>query len=145
MAMMPRRLVLAVVVIALTLAGLLYLRDPAWLLTTTSGMRGWETDETGIRLRWTGGHASFFVPADSHWVELPVRTTFDRADDRAITVSVSIDDRLVDRVVLTDSTWHRILIGLPPRGTRRVRRIDVRTDRTREDNRGAALGEVSLR
>ncbi len=122
-----------------------YLRDPPWLLSTTSGMRGWETDESGTRLRWMGGHASFFVPSEARSVELPLRTTFDRTDNWPISVAVSIDDRLADRIVLADARWHRILLNMPTRGSRKIRRIDIRMDRTRDDNRGAALGEIAIR
>ena len=51
-------------------------------------------DASGARVRWTGGHASFFVPVDARAIELPLRTTFDHPGDWPITVSVAIDDRL---------------------------------------------------
>lgn len=92
-----------------------------------------------------GGHASFFVPADARSIEIPVRTTFERPDDWPITVSVSIDDRPASRIVLTDGEWRRVLLTMPPRGSRRVRRIDLQMDRARDDNRTAAIGEVVTR
>ncbi|MEO8521396.1 MAG: hypothetical protein ABI603_08540, partial [Acidobacteriota bacterium] len=42
-----------------------YLRDPVWLRDYSSGLRGWETAADGARVRWAGGHASFFVPSDA--------------------------------------------------------------------------------
>jgi hypothetical protein len=33
---------------------------------------------------------------------------------------------------------------MPAPGSRKVRRIDIRVDRTREDNRGAAVGEIGI-
>ena len=134
-----------VVLVAAFVATLAYLRDPPWLISVSSGMHGWEIDTTGVRVRWTGGHASFFVPADARAIELPLRTAFDHPDDWPITVNVSIDDRPADRLVLEDAAWHRSILIMPAPGTRRVRRIDIRTDRTRDDNRGAALGEVVIR
>jgi hypothetical protein len=134
-------LVLGVALVA-TMA---YLRDPPWLISVSSGMRGWEMDATGVRVRWTGGHASFFVPADARSIELPLRTTFDRPSDWPITVSVAIDDRPPARLVLADPAWHRSVLIMPAPGSRKVRRIDIRTDRTRDDNRGAALGDVVIR
>jgi hypothetical protein len=122
-----------------------YLRDPPWLLSMSSGMRAWETDETGTRARWMGGHASFFVPADARSIEVPVRTAFDHPDDWPITITVSIDDRPADRIVLENARWQKVVLVMPPRGTRKVRRIDIRADRTRDDNRGAALGDVVIR
>lgn len=130
---------------AALVATMVYLRDPPWLISVSSGMHGWETDPSGVRVRWTGGHASFFVPADARSIELPLRTAFDHPGDWPITVSVSIDDRPADRLVLEDSRWRRSVLIMPAPGTRKVRRIDIRTDRTRDDNRGAALGEVVIR
>jgi hypothetical protein len=127
------------------LALLGYLRDPPWLLTTTSGLRAWETDADGTRVRWMGGHASLFVPASAHAVELPVRTTFNAPGDWPITVTVTIDDRMSHRLVLSDGEWHSMLLQLPTGGRRNVRRLDIRLDRTRDDNHGAAIGELRIR
>ena len=92
-----------------------------------------------------GGHASFFVPSDARTIEIPVRTTFDQAADWPVTLSVSIDDRPGDAVLLRDASWNSIVLRMPPPGSRKVRRIDIRLDRTRDDNRGAAIGEVRIR
>ena len=145
MALTGRRTVLLTFVLAAAVALLGYLRDPPWLLSTTSGLRDWETDADGTRIRWMGGHASLFVPASAHAVELPVRTTFDASGDWPITVTVAIDDRVSDRIVLSDGAWHSIQMQLPPAGDRRVRRLDIRLDRTRDDNHGVAVGEVRIR
>jgi hypothetical protein len=126
-------------------AALIYLRDPPWLLSATSGMRGWETDAGGTRFRWMGGHASLFVPSGAHAIEIPLRTTFDQPGDSPITVRVSIDDRGADQLVLADPSWHSIVLRMPSPGSRKVRRIDIRLDLTRDDNRGAAVGEVRVR
>ena len=107
-------------------------------------MRAWETDADGTRVRWMGGHASLFVPATARVVELPVRTTFD-SGDWPITVTVAVDDRTSDRIVLSDGEWHSVVVQLPSGGRRRVRRLDIRLDRTRDDNHGAALGELRIR
>jgi hypothetical protein len=141
---LKRRLVTVIVIAAALVAGLAYLRDPPWLLSVTSGMRPWEMDASGRRLRWMGGHASLFVPSDAHVVSIPLRTTF-TAGDPPVTATISIDDRPVDRFALTDPQWQVSTVRLPPKGGRRVRRIDIRLDRTRDDNRGAAVGEVTLR
>lgn len=125
-------------------AALAYLRDPPWILAMTSGLREWETAADGTRYRWTGGHASFFVPSDANAVEIPVRTNFDTANSGPVVVTVTLDDRLVDRIVLTDAAWRYSLFRLPPPGGRRARRIDVRVDRLRDDNHGAAMGEIRI-
>jgi hypothetical protein len=139
-----RRTVLIMAFLGAAVALLGYLRDPPWLLSTTSGMRAWETDADGTRVRWMGGHASLFVPASARAVELPVRTTFE-SGDWPVTVTVAVDDRMSDRIVLSDGEWHSMLVQLPSGGHRRVRRLDIRLDRTRDDNRGAALGELRIR
>jgi hypothetical protein len=75
---------------------------------------------------------------------VPLRTTFNPGEP-PITATISIDDRPVDRVTLADPQWRFSTVRLPAKGTRRARRIDIRVDRTRDDNRGAAVGEVILR
>ena len=145
MALTRRRTVLGMVFLAAAVALLGYLRDPPWLLSTTSGLRGWETDANGTRVRWMGGHASLFVPASAHAVELPARTTFNASGDWPVTVTVAIDDRMSGRLVLSDAEWHSMLVQLPPAGRRKVRRLDIRLDRTRDDNHGAAIGELRIR
>jgi hypothetical protein len=144
-ALTQRRTVLIMVLLATAIAMLGYLRDPPWLLSTTSGLRAWETEADGTRVRWMGGHASLFVPASAHAVELPVRTTFEGSGDWPVTVTVAIDDRMSDRIVLSDGAWHSIQVQLPPAGHRKVRRLDIRLDRTRDDNHGAAVGELRIR
>lgn len=140
-----RRLILATVGALALVAALAYLRDPPWILSMTSGMREWETAADGTRYRWTGGHASFFVPSDAGSVEIPVRTTFDAAKAWPVVVTVTLDDRPADRIVLTDAAWRRSLIRLPPPRGRRARRIDLRVDRMRDDNHGVAIGELRIR
>ena len=145
MALTRRHAIFVMVFLAAAAALLGYLRDPPWLLATTSGLRPWETGADGTRFRWMGGHASVFVPSSARAVELPVRTTFDAPGDWPITVTVAIDDRMSDRIVLSDSEWHSMLLRLPPAGGRKVRRLDIRLDRTRDDNYGAAIGELRIR
>jgi hypothetical protein len=141
----PRFLVLASLLALLALAGVLaYLRDPPWLLTMSSGLREWETAPDGARFRWAGPHASFFVPSDARDMHLRLRTTFDRPGEWPIAVSISIDDEPVDRLVLSDPSWRESVVRLPARSSRRVRRVDVRADRARDDNRAVQLGEVSV-
>ena len=142
MALSRRHAIALLVIAALLAAALAYLRDPPWLLSVTSGMRPPQTDASGRRYRWMGGHASLFVPAGARLISIPLRTTFDAPGDPPVTVTIAIDDRPVDRVELTDSQWRLATLRLPPPGGRRVRRVDIRVDRTRDDNRGAAIGDV---
>jgi len=129
----------------LTLAAALgYLRDPPWLATQSSGLRNWETGTDGTEFRWAGAHASLFVPANARDVRIPLRTTFDTTGDWPVTVSIAIDDQPVDRLVLSDAGWRESRIRLPPPGSRRVRRVDIRSDRTRDDNRAVQVGHITF-
>ena len=138
-----RRSTAALFVIGLV-ALLAYLRDPAWLIGVEAGFRPWET--TGAaRYRWTGGHASFFVRADLSGIEVPLRTTFSGPSEAPVTVTLTIDDRPAGYLTLTDESWRQVMLDLPAPGSRRVRRIDIRVNRTRAGNRGVAMGEIRPR
>ena len=137
-------LVAAVATIA---AALIYLRDPAWLSGHTSGLRAWQQEPDGTAYRWSGGHASFFVPSGVRQIRIPVATIFDRSAARGsepMVVTFSIDDVRAARVLLSDSGFREVLLEMPPPGSRRVRRVDLRTNVTREDNHGVKLGEVAV-
>ena len=110
-----------------------------------SGFRPWETADDGARVRWTGGHASFFVRSDAEGITVPLRTTFASPSGGAVTVTLSVDDRPGGRLVLTDDSWHAMSLGLPEPGRRRLRRIDIRVDRTGPGNRGVEVRDVRLR
>jgi hypothetical protein len=144
MPIVRRRLGIAIVGAAALAGCLAYLRDPPWILSMTSGLRKWETAADGTRHRWTGGHASLFVPSDAAAVEIPMRTTFDETNAWPVAVTVTLDDRPVDRIVLTDPSWRRSRFRLPPPGGRRARRVDIRVDRVRDKNYGVALGEIRI-
>ena len=121
---------------------LTYLRDPAWLASVESGFHGWRAGPDGVRYRWTTGHASFFVPATSSGIAIPARVTFDQPGDPPVRVRIALDDRPADEFELRDDRWVTRRLALPPRGNRRLRRIDIRVDRLRDGNRGVQLGEV---
>jgi hypothetical protein len=140
---MMRRLILFIAGIAALIAVLAYLRDPPWLIRVDSGFRGWETGSDGSRYRWTSGHASFFVPSTATAVVVPAKTTFGPGD-APVHLTISIDDRIVDRDLLTDERWHARTVRLPQPESRRVRRIDIRVDRVRAGNRGAQIGDITL-
>jgi hypothetical protein len=138
-----RRAVGTIVLLAAVCAVLAYLRDPPWLMRITSGLRPPQTDASGRRFRWSGGHASLFVPSNARLVSIPLRTAFDSPADPPVTVTITIDDRPADRLVLQDPGWHLATIRMPASGSRRVRRIDIRVDRTRADNYGVAVGDFT--
>jgi hypothetical protein len=144
-AIVNTRHVAFVVALSAVIAGLGYLRDPPWLARIESGLRGWETASDGRRYRWTDGHASFFVPASHSSLTIPLRATFGSPSDPPVRVSIAIDDRPADQIVLRDESWQQRRLRMPPPGSRSLRRIDIRVDRLRTGNRGVQLGEVDVR
>jgi hypothetical protein len=129
---------------ALLVAALAHLRDPAWLAGVESGFHRWETDAQGTRFRWTTGHASFFVPASSAAIEIPVSAAFDAPQDPYVVATITIDDLAAERVELTDGRWRVVRVPLPRPGSRRLRRVDLRVDRMRPGDRGIRIGEVRV-
>jgi hypothetical protein len=129
---------------AIVVAALWYLRDPSWLASYSSGFHPWETAADGRSYRWTKGHASFFVPSDAQRITLPLRSLNDTPQDWPITATITIDDRVADRMTFRDETWHELAIRLPGRATRRVRRIDITVDRVRTRLRGVQVGKVEF-
>lgn len=139
---MVRRRVTILVLSCAVAAALAWLYDPPWLIEQTTGLRRWE-ERDGQRFRWSGAHASFFVSSSAGAFAIPVSTTF--ADgDRPMLVTVSVDDLVAARVILTDAGWKRVTVRLPSPGRRKVRRIDVRTSITREGNRGVRIGPLEF-
>jgi hypothetical protein len=127
------------------LAGVLwYLRDPSWIADQTTGMWDWEQAADGTRFRWTTSHASFFVPSDASEAHLRISTTFDEPGAQPMLVTISVDDVREARLVLSDSAWHDVIVPLRPHGSRRQRRIDIRSNVERQDNRAIRLGDVLL-
>jgi hypothetical protein len=138
MAMKQRTLVI-VTIIALVVAALAYLRDPPWLLRVTSGLGAWETDRDGTPYRWTTGHASFFVPSAAEVVTFRLRAPKEDPRDWPITATITIDDRPADVIKVNEDEWTPVRLRLPARTVRSTRRIDIKVDRVRSQNRGVQL------
>ena len=139
---MRRAITLATLMIAVA-GALAYLRDPLWLSEIESGFDRWQTADTDFPYRRIAGHASFFVPSGATSIVVPVRGMF-QSGDQPVRLSFSIDDRVADEIVLTDDAWHAVILRLPPPGTRRHRRIDIRADRLRADQRSAQIGQIKV-
>ena len=133
------RVMRVAVVVAIIVAALAYLRDPPWLLSYTHGFI--DDRSRAEPVRWTTGHAAFFVPADLRAVRLRMRDVKLDPADWPISVVITIDDRTVDHVRFDDEGWREIVLRLPPRGSRNARRIDIKLDRTR-GTRGLQFGAV---
>ena len=139
-----RRTSALILVAAVLLAALAYLRDPPWLVNVTSGLTAWETDADGSRYRWTGGRASFFVPADAGTITLHVRSATESPSAWPTTATVTIDDRPAEIIRFNNERWRAIRLRLPPPGRRAVRRVDIRLDRLPSGQRGIQLGVVEV-
>ena len=138
---------LAVLAAAL-LSAAWYLHDPPWIGAVTSGMRDWEQDAAGTRLRWTAGRASFYVPSAASEMTLPMRALFPSGDGRPVVVGMSVDGRWLTDVTLNDPAgWVNPTVPLPRRTTwRSYRRVDLRVSRTVGAlNLGVQVGEPRLR
>lgn len=141
-----RTAIIGIASLLCVIAMLAYLHDPSWLAGATFGMRDWEAD-AGVRFRWTGGHAAFYVPAGVARIVIPMRVGQASGERTPLRVTVSVDDTLVAIVTLDDPmAWSRTVVAMPRRPTgRRVRRVDVRVARTSADmNYGVQLGELEL-
>lgn len=118
--------------VALVVAVLAWLRDPAWLAGYQHGLYPLERGADGVAFQWTGGRASFYVPVD-----LPAARTFHVAglEQFPSQVSVSVDGRLIDRF-LAGPEWRAITLPAGLAATsRRHRRVDLHVARAWGDHR----------
>jgi hypothetical protein len=140
--------IVLVAVCAVSTGAAAYLRDPPWAMRVTSGLREWEEDPPGTRFRWTAGRGSFFVPAAAATMTVPMRAVFPGPGGQPVVVSVSVDDRWLADVELTDpDAWVRAPLPLPRKATtRRFRRVDLHVSRTAVGAfvLGIMTGEIDL-
>ncbi len=68
--------------------------------------------------------SSFFVPAGTHQVDVPLRSRSN--DDRPVIVDVLVDDGGGEAVTLTGREWHTAKVVMPEPASRRFHRIDLR-------------------
>ncbi len=59
-------------------------------------------------------------------------------------VTFTIDNVRAARTLLDDEQVREVVLQMPPRGSRRVRRVDLRTSVTRQWNHGVKVGAVSM-
>jgi hypothetical protein len=94
------------------------------LARVTYGFHTWETDSVGVRYRWTGRRATFFVPGDTRIVDLPVRAA--RLESLPpFVVDVRLDGLRGDEVWLEHDTWQRVRLTMPPEDNLDFHRIDL--------------------
>jgi hypothetical protein len=93
----------------------------------TYGFADWETEGDGTAYRWTGGRATFFVPASVRAVEVPLRA-FPPGELglEAFEIRILVDHRLANRVRLGDDAWHVVRVPAPrPERRGRYWRVDL--------------------
>src|SRR5690242_21250361 len=90
----------------LIVAGLAWLRDPAWLAAYRHGLFPAEVDAQGVTFQWTAGRASFYVPADSSTPRIFHVAAHPQFPTQ---VSVSVDGRLFDRFVVGPD-WRAVTV-----------------------------------
>jgi len=145
------RLAAAATAAAFVIALAMYLHDPPWAGSVTSGFRPWRVDGRGERFRWTTGRASFFVPADATAMTLKLRP-LEPLSDKPITVDVAVDDRALATIALPDplhpdpNQWVRTTLPLPRRpSSRRFRRVELHVHRWLPGfHQGVQFGEIEL-
>lgn len=119
------------------------------------GVYDWEQSETGLRYRWTGPRARFFVPASARLVEFPVRALHFDPAHRETSVTILLDGRAANHLTLTDAEWRQVRLLIPPGSSRRFRQIDLFVSPTwspaavsaHSDSRnlGVIVGELMIR
>ncbi len=126
---------------------LVYLHDPPWLGSVTSGFGRWEQNRAGVRLRWMGGRASFFVPAAADRVDIPFQALFLERRSDPFVIDIRIDDRRSTEVVLQQQGWVIARVPIRPiRTRRRFRRVDLYANRTwGERSLSVQVGELTVR
>ena len=145
---MNRRARLFIVVIGVLTTGLWYLHDPPWVGGVTSGILNWEEEPDGVRLRWTKGHATFYVPSSAATITLPLRAWVPGPNGGPVVVSIQIDDRWLADISLPDErAWVHTTLPIKTRSANRsFRRVDLRVNRTvPPDALGVELGVVEAR
>lgn len=124
---------------------LVWLRDPPWVGRVTSGLGPVVADIDGRPVRRTRGHAVFYIPSSAATLAIPLRAHRIRRGF-LLTVRVSIDDALVDEIVIADERWHvsKVAVGRLRATSRRYRRVDLRLSRTWGPRlAGVLLGQVT--
>ena len=145
---MTRRLVTVALSLTALAGAAWFLYDPPWVATYTSGLLNWEEEPPGVRLRWTKGHATFFVPSAAAGMTLPLRSWFPGPGGAPVVVSISVDDRFIAIVTLPNAReWVSTTLPLPRGAThRRSRRVDLHVSRIVPPfGLGVELGEVRAR
>lgn len=133
--------------IAAAARGMTFDGTPAAVDALRSGLFDWELEHaTGRRFRWTGAHATTFVPGAAQAVRIVLRALHTGPDGGPVVVDVALGGRPVRRVPLFDRRWVEVTLHpVPGRPAAALQRIDLRvtppwTARERRNGDGRTLG-----
>jgi hypothetical protein len=126
---------------------LAYLYNPPWLEGVTSGFGHWEQNGAGVRFRWMGGRASFFIPAAAESVDIPFQAPVPPPPAEPFLIDVRVDGKRAMQVALREGSWVTATVPIRSGATRRrFRRIDLFANRTwSERSLSVRVGEVRVR
>jgi hypothetical protein len=95
----------------------------------TFGFYDWEADH-GFPYRWSSRRGTFFVPAGTREVHLPIRSMMILGHLDPVTLSVAVNARVLDTFRITQGNWDTVDLRLPPAAAGGFVRIDVVTEPT---------------
>jgi len=106
--------------------------DGLTLEELSSGLYGWEIERgSEKRFRWSGRHATIFVPTDVRQVRIPVRALQVEDVGEPVHVDISVAGHHVMRIPLTDRSWVEVPLTLTHSDQSRTPpRLDLQVDRT---------------
>lgn len=86
------------------------------------GVGAVRSEPDGTRFRWTGGRATFYVPGTIDLLVVPMR----RGASGPQHVTVRVNDRDADRLVLDDDQWREVRYAFPGvHSSRQFHRIEI--------------------
>jgi O-antigen ligase len=119
----------------------------------TYGLFGWDTDTGGIRFRWSGPRATFFVDGHARLVEVPLKGV-ELPSGVPQQVELRVNGLLASRTNVR-AEWQRLRTMLPPTPSSEPHRIDLAVSPTwvpaeisssNEDRRvlGVRVGQIDV-
>jgi O-antigen ligase len=86
------------------------------------GVSSWTHAEDGQEFRWGGTRVTLFIPSDAARLRVPLRLA---PQYQSAEVSISLDRRPADRIVLTSERWQSVTLLVPPGRDERFLPLDL--------------------
>lgn len=107
------------------------------------GVDNWRTGGDGVRFRWSGPRATFFMRSSVRAIEIPVAANPPSVRE-GFQIEVAVEGNVASRLTLHDRRWHSVRINAPA-ARRRFWRIDLRTSPIEGPNRRILrVGEIAV-